>query len=47
MNFPFLYVVTRFLRSVLVLLSVARVWRVPLVPGSLLFSVCRGRVEEI
>ena len=33
MNFLFLCVVTRILRSILVLLSVARVWRVPLVPG--------------
>ena len=33
--------VTRILRSILVLLSVARVWRVPLVPGSHQFGVCR------
>ena len=46
MNFLFLHMVTRNLRSILVLLSVARVWRVPLVLGSHLFSVCRKEYRK-
>ena len=43
----FLYLVTRILRLILVLLSVARVWRVPLVPGSHQFGVCREEYMKI